>query len=286
MVGVLIELVMLIPPSTVTVVIDAYTHNSTITSGDSVPLGTQLILVCQVVGLPYGTKLRFTSGHTSTTPLSFTWNCPDGLCFIAQRKSRRSYQNKFILAITTISTTYSGTYTCQVTDAGGQKANGSFTLNIAGKHHSVCSTKCIHMSGIQLPWHCYSKWTLLYYYLQTPSITFVHISIGGRVVHSEGRLIPHHFPITELQQINYLIRSGVTGYRVTCDVSRGPPSPRFNSPNGTLDTGGVSQRQYTRTTWLNVNTTNIDSFQSRDVYCDDMRTNYFYLYLTSSNNSE
>ena len=111
-------------------------------------------------------------------------------------------------------------------------------------------------------------------------------SIGGRVVHSEGRLIPHHFPITEPQQINHLIRSGVTGYRVTCDVSSGPPSPWFNSPNGTLDSGGVSQRQYTHTTWLNVNTTNIDTFQNRDVYCDDMRTNYFYLYLTSSNNSE
>ena len=266
--------------------IDAYTHNSTLTSGDSVPLGTQLILVCQVVGLPYGTQLRFTTSQTSTSPLSFAWNCPTGVRFIVQRKSRRFYKKNFILAITTISTTYSGTYTCLVTDAGGQKTNGSFTLNIAGKHHSVCSTKCVHMSGIQLSWHCYNKWTLSYYYLQTPSITFVHISIGGRVVHSEGRLIPHHFPITDLQQINYVISSGVTGYRVKCDVSRGPPSPWFNSPSGTLDTGGVSQRQYTRTTLLNVNTTNIDTFQNRDVYCDDMRTNYFYLYLTSSNNSE
>ena len=278
------EFVLLLPPSTVSVVIDAYTHDSTLTPGDSVPLGTQLILVCQVVGLPYGTQLRYTNVQTLTSPLSFTWNCPDGLCFTAQLKSRRSYKKNFILAITTISTTYSGTYTCQVTDASGQKANGSFTLNIAGKHHSVCSNKCVHMSGIQLSWHCYSKWPLFYYYLQTPSITFVHISIGGRVVHSEGRLIPHHFPITDLQQINS--ESGVTGYRVQCDVNSGPPSPWFNSPNGTLDIGGVSQRQYTRTTWLNVNTTNIATFQNRDVYCDDMRTNYFYLYITSSNNSE
>ena len=267
--------------------IDAYTHNSTLTSGDSVPLGTQLILVCQVVGLPYGTQLRYSHVQTLTLPLTFTWNCPTGVCFIAQQKSRMFYKKNFILAINTISTTYSGTYTCQVTDASGQKANANFTLNIpAGKHHSVCNTKCVHMSGIQLPWHWYNKWTLLYYYLQTPSITSAHISIGSRVVHSEGRLIPHHFPITDLQQINHLIRSGVTGYRVKCDVSGGPPSPWFNSPNRTLDTGGVSQRQYTRTTWLNVNTTNIDTFQNRDVYCDDMRTNYFYLYLTSSNNSE
>ena len=162
--------VLLIPPSTVTVVIDAYTHNSTLTSGDSVPLGIQLILVCQVVGLPHGTKLRYSTAQTLTSPLTFTWNCPAGVCTIPQFKSRRFYKKNFILAINTISTTYSGTYTCQVTDAGGQKANGSFTLNIAGKHHSVCSTKCVHMNGIQLPWHCYNKWTLLRILLPTNSI--------------------------------------------------------------------------------------------------------------------
>ena len=128
----------------VSVVIDAYTHNSTLTSGDSVPLGTQLILVCQVVGLPYGTQLSYIASHTSTSPFSFTWYCPTGVCFIAQIKSRRFYKKNFILAINTISTTYSGTYTCQVTDAGGQEVNGSFTLNIAGKNHSVCSTKCVY----------------------------------------------------------------------------------------------------------------------------------------------
>ena len=47
-----------------TVAIDSYTHNSTLTSGDSVPIGKQLILVCWVVGLPYG------------TPLNYTWTCP------------------------------------------------------------------------------------------------------------------------------------------------------------------------------------------------------------------
>ena len=73
MLGVLMEfVVLLIPPSTVSVVIDAYTHNSTLSSGDSVPFGIQLILVCQVVGLPYGIQLRFTSGQTSTTHLPGT----------------------------------------------------------------------------------------------------------------------------------------------------------------------------------------------------------------------
>ena len=110
----------------------------------------------------------------------------------------------------------------------------------------------------------------------------------GRVVHSEGRLILHNFPITDLQKDlkSYLIRVGVAGYRLACAVSRTPPSPWFNSHNGTLDNGGLTQRRSMRTTWLSVNTTNIVTFQNRDVYCDDMRTNYFYLYLTSSNSSE
>ena len=54
--------------STVTVVIDGYTQNSILTSGNSVPLGTQIILVCWIVGLPYG------------TPLNYTWICPNGDC--------------------------------------------------------------------------------------------------------------------------------------------------------------------------------------------------------------
>ena len=33
-------------------------------------------------------------------------------------------------------------------------------------------------------------------------IHFTLICAGGRVVHSYGRLIPHEFPITDLQQIS------------------------------------------------------------------------------------
>ena len=66
------------PSSTVTVVIDGYTHNSILTSGDSVPLGTQIILVCRVVGVPYG------------TPLNYTWTCPNGY----QCETERSYVRK------------------------------------------------------------------------------------------------------------------------------------------------------------------------------------------------
>ena len=99
--------------------IDGYTHNSMLTSGDSVPLGTQIILVCQVVGLPYG------------TPLSYTWTCPNGPCEVEGYYGRKVY-NEHILAVNTTSTSDGGTYTCQVTATGGQKATGSFTHSVIG----------------------------------------------------------------------------------------------------------------------------------------------------------
>ena len=106
------------PSSTVTVVIDGYTHNSTLTSGDSVSLGTQIILVCQVVGLPYG------------TPLNYTWTCQNGDCELVRYD--RKIHMKYMLAINTTDVTYGGTYTCQVTATGGQEATGSFTISVTG----------------------------------------------------------------------------------------------------------------------------------------------------------
>ena len=107
------------PSSTVTVVIDGYTHNTTLTSGDSVPLGTQIILVCRVVGLPYG------------TPLSYTWTCPNGPCEVEGYYGRKVY-NEHILAINTTFIRDGGAYTCQVTATGGQEATGSFSLAVTG----------------------------------------------------------------------------------------------------------------------------------------------------------
>ena len=102
-----------------TVVIDGYTHNSTLTSGDSVPLGTQIILFCHAVGLRYGTLLNY------------TWICPSGPCEVEGYYGRKVY-SKHILAVNTTSTSDGGTYTCQVTATGGQEATGSFTLTVTG----------------------------------------------------------------------------------------------------------------------------------------------------------
>ena len=105
--------------------IDGYTHDCTLTSGGSVALGTQLLLVCQVVGLPYG------------TPLSYTWTCPNGPCEVEGYYGRKVY-GEHILAVNTISTSDGGTYTCQVTATGGQEANGSITVTF--KVAGMCYT--------------------------------------------------------------------------------------------------------------------------------------------------
>ena len=101
---------------------------------------------------------------------------------------------------------------------------------------------------------------------------------GGSVVHSEGRLIPHEFPITDLQQI-----SGLDGIgRITCTVSSG--TARFHNPHGALETDGVTQVTGQSAAALLLNAINVDTFQNRDVVCDNEVTNIFYLFLSSSNN--
>ena len=81
------------------ITIDGYTHNSIFTSGDSVPLGAQIILVCRVVGLPYG------------TPLSYTWTCPNGPCEVEGYYGRKVYTPEHTLAVNTTSPRDGGTYT-------------------------------------------------------------------------------------------------------------------------------------------------------------------------------
>ena len=99
---------------------------------------------------------------------------------------------------------------------------------------------------------------------------------GGRVVHSYGRLIPHEFPITDLQQI-----SGPDGIgRITCTVSSG--MARFIANGGQLETGEVSQTRKGSTSTLVVNPTNVANFQNRDLYCTNISTNFFYLFISSA----
>ena len=102
---------------------------------------------------------------------------------------------------------------------------------------------------------------------------------GALVVHSYGRLIPGDFPITDLRQI-----SGPDGIgRITCTNSS--RTARFFANGGQLETGGVSQTRNGATATLVVNTSNVGSFQNRQLYCTNINTNFFYLFISSSHDT-
>ena len=100
--------------------------------------------------------------------------------------------------------------------------------------------------------------------------------LGGQVVHSYGRLIPHEFPLTDLQHM-----SGPDGIgRITCTVSSG--TARFVANGGQLETGGVTQTRNGATATLVVNPTNVGSLQNRGLYCTNSNTNFLYLFISSA----
>ena len=84
------------------IVIDGYTPEGTLDSGDTVQLGTTVILVCRVTGIPYGVET------------CIFWTCPNlqGPCNVG----------KNILKIPLISTSDGGNYTCTVLADGINKS--------------------------------------------------------------------------------------------------------------------------------------------------------------------
>ena len=110
------------------------------------------------------------------------------------------------------------------------------------------------------------------------NISFPSLHAGGDVVHSYGRLIPHEFPITDLQQI-----SGQDGIgRITCTVSSGTARFRVNSRTVGLESGGVSQTRNGDTATLVVNPSNVGHFQNRGLYCTNIHTNFLHLFISSA----
>ena len=106
------------------------------------------------------------------------------------------------------------------------------------------------------------------------SVVLVCTKSGCIVVHSYGRLIPHEFPITDLQQI-----SGPDGIgRITCTDSNG--TARFVRSGGVLESDGVTETSTGATSILEVNAT--DSFHNRHMYCKHSTTNYFYIFISAS----
>ena len=98
---------------------------------------------------------------------------------------------------------------------------------------------------------------------------------GDDAVHSYGRLILHEFPITDLQQISGTDEIG----RITCTVSN--ETAKFIANGGQLETGGVSQTRNGATATLVV-PSNISSSQNRGLYCTNISTNFFYLFISDA----
>ena len=110
----------------VTVVIDEYTVNSTLNSTATLPLGTTVILVCRLSGIPHGLQTNY---H---------WTCPNEPCQQRGYAGRKINNNIIAINITSIigiiltSTSDGGTYTCTVT-AEGREASQQFQLNVNGQ---------------------------------------------------------------------------------------------------------------------------------------------------------
>ena len=107
----------------------------------------------------------------------------------------------------------------------------------------------------------------------------IHCSLncaGGDVVHSYGRLIPHEFPIVDLQQISGPDEIG----RINCSISSGTA---IFFPNGVWsETDGVSETRNGDTATLVVNTSNVDSFRNTGFFCTNIAANFFYLFISSA----
>ena len=115
-------------PTTPNVVIDGYTVNSTLNSPATLPLGTTVILVCRISGIPHGLHANY---H---------WTCPNEPCQRTGYAGRKINNN--IIAINITSTSDGGTYTCNVT-AEGNEATQQFQLNVNGQCLQVYITSTV-----------------------------------------------------------------------------------------------------------------------------------------------
>ena len=102
-------------------VVDGYTVNSTQSSPASLPLGTALVLVCRVSGIPQ-------------RQIKYSWTCPDGPCERPGYVGRKVVNNS-MLAVNITSDSDGGTYTCEVsrveTDWGYSQ---NYTLKVSGQY--------------------------------------------------------------------------------------------------------------------------------------------------------
>ena len=155
--------------------------SSILNSPATLPLGTNLILVCRLSGIPHGQQT------------TYTWTCPNTPCQQTGYAGRKINNN--IIAINTTSTSDGGTYTCTVT-AGGVEASQQFQLKV--------------LPGEIRTWGSHVLSLLL------PHGIFSILQLDGVIAHSYGRLIGNLQMITDLNEIAPPFHSIATIGRITC----------------------------------------------------------------------
>ena len=105
--------------ATPNVIIDGYTNSRSILGyAATLPLGTTVVLVCRVSGIPHGVQTYY------------DWTYPNGPCQQTGYVGR--IINNSVLAINITSTRDGGEYVCHVT-AEGRYASEQFQLSIIGQ---------------------------------------------------------------------------------------------------------------------------------------------------------
>ena len=102
-------------------VIDGYKVDTTQFSPATLPLGTALVLVCRVSGIPQ-------------RQIKYSWTCPDGPCERPGYVGRKVV-NGSILAVNITSVSDGGTYTCEVSrDEADRGYSQNYTLKVSGQY--------------------------------------------------------------------------------------------------------------------------------------------------------
>ena len=118
----------------VTVVIDGYTVDSTQSSPVSLPLGTALVLVCRVSGIPQ-------------RQIKYNWTCPDGPCERPGYVGRKVV-NDNILAVNITSDSDGGNYTCEVSR---DETEGGYSQNYTLLVTSTVTVISVHLHFSMYP---------------------------------------------------------------------------------------------------------------------------------------
>ena len=103
------------------VLIDGYTTEGTLVSGDTVQLGTSIILVCSVSGASYDAETNF------------SWTCSTGECNVGNGVTPSSRAVGNVMMINVIFRCLGGCrYTCTVTTTSGARNSDTFRIVYMG----------------------------------------------------------------------------------------------------------------------------------------------------------